>query len=606
MRRAALTALFVLAPAGCQEVDLGEARAHRAAIIGGEQPTADTGATVLLVNVSGGFSSCSGSVIAPRVVVTAKHCLGEDPTDPEAPLGITVLARPTMNRDDHYDVVAGQTTEGADIDGQDFAVLVVDRDIDLGDAPYYEVSRDQSGLRLGDELKLTGYGLSDAEGQAGGWEKLQTVDELDQITGEILYTFGRGACSGDSGGTLLDPEGRLAAVMVRADCAGWTLSERVDNFLDLVDWGLEESGICVPDPETCNGIDDDCDGFTDPGCAADGEACVEDRSCAEGLSCMGDGTCASACVPVGAATCGAGRYCDAVAPGLGRCRVGLPGAGALDAPCAADADCASLACSGGLCRIECAPNVIACPFGLSCVADADLGGVCERPDERPDGPLALGDPCGERGSVCGSGLSCVGGGTDHYCAPGCDAGCPVGFHCRDAACVRGELGEAGSSCGDDLDCGDGTDCVAAEGVPLLDGAHVCAQGCAAGCPAGFGCVGDVCLPQRAVVGTSCEENQDCVTDLCGHFDDGPRCTERCGGVEACPTGTVCVLQDDGVNLLCRPAPDAPRHMAGGGCTVVAPGHFTGSRGAGESSSAAAFVLGLLVAVAARRRRRPLV
>jgi V8-like Glu-specific endopeptidase len=593
MRRATLLTLVALAPAGCQEADLGVPAARTLPIIGGEPATGDTDATVLLLNVGGGFSSCSGSVIAPRVVVTAKHCLGQDPTDPEAPMGLTVLSRLSMNDRYQYEVVAGRTTEGDVIESGDFAVLVVDRDIDLEGSPYYELSRDQSDLRVGDEVKLTGFGLSDAEGQQGAFEKLQTFDEVADITSEIIYTYGRGACSGDSGGTLLDAQGRLAAVMVRADCAGWTLSERVDNFLDIVDWGLEESGICVPDPETCNGLDDDCDGLLDPGCAADGEACVEDRSCAEGLGCMGDGVCAASCAPAGLPTCGEGRYCDAMAPRLGRCRGGRPGAAPMGASCTVDADCASLACAGGLCRIGCAPDEVACPFGLACVADPELGGRCERPADRPEGPLTLGDPCGGHGGSCGAGLSCVGAGRDRYCAPGCDAGCPVGFHCRDDVCARGDLGEIGAPCGDDLDCSEGTDCVAAEGVPILAGASVCAAACDAGCPGGFGCVGDVCLPERGVVGTSCQVNEDCGTGLCGHFSDGARCTERCAGADACPTGTVCILQDDGVNLLCRPVPAAPEE---GGCAVA-----PGARRSGGADALMGFALALALAVNRRRR-----
>ena len=589
-------ALFVAGwVAGCQQAR-SETAERSSAIIGGDPADIEMDATVLLLNVDGGFSACSGSVVAPRVVVTAKHCLGPDPTDPAAPLGIRVLTRASLNRDDQYDVIEGRTTEGADIDGLDFAVLIVDRDIDLGESPYYEVSRDQSTLNDGDLVKLAGYGQSDAEGQGRGFRKLQTVDEIQDVAPDIIYSLGRGACSGDSGGTLLDPQGRLAGVMVRADCAGWTLSERVDNFLDILDWGLEETGICVPDPEVCNGIDDDCDGFVDPGCAVEDDPCLEDRSCAEGLSCLeesGQSSCAVACTPAGSASCGPGSYCDALGPELGRCRPGVVGPLGAGAACEVDANCASLACVAGTCRIECSPNVVPCPFGLVCVADVTSPGICESPAEAPDAPLVLGDPCG-RGGVCATDLACVGAGPDRYCAPGCAAGCPAGFHCRGDACARGELGEAGSSCVDDLDCADGTDCVVGDGVPQLAGARVCAPPCEAGCGAGLSCVGDRCLPERGVVGSSCGANEDCGTLLCGHFGDGERCTERCGGVDACPTGTVCVLQDDGVNLLCR-TPPAGR-LGGGGCSAAGPAEAPSLLGA------ATLLLGLCGLL--RRRRHP--
>jgi hypothetical protein len=163
---------------------------------------------------------------------------------------------------------------------------------------------------------------------------------------------------------------------------------------------------------------------------------------------------------------------------------------------------------------------------MACVADPDLGGRCEAPEDRPEGPLALGDPCGGGRGSSGTGLSCAGAGRDRYCAPACEAGCPLGFHCRDDVCVRGDLGDLGASCGDDLDCGDGTDCVAAEGSPVLDGASVCASACEDDSPAGFGCEGGSCLPERVVVGGTCQVNEDCGSALCGHFSDGARCTEQ--------------------------------------------------------------------------------
>ena len=94
---------------GCEEGRLGD---RASPIIGGEPATIDLDATVLLINVGGGFSSCSGSVISPRVVVTAKHGLGEDPTDPEAPLALNVMTRPSLDDDVRYDVVDGRTTPG--------------------------------------------------------------------------------------------------------------------------------------------------------------------------------------------------------------------------------------------------------------------------------------------------------------------------------------------------------------------------------------------------------------------------------------------------------------------------------------------------------------
>src|SRR5262249_20640793 len=156
----------------------------------------------------------------------------------------------------------GRTTPGNDL-AEDVAVMVVERDFDLmGDSPY-PVRRDLSDLAVGQSARLVGGG-DDGTGKAG--VRLRTVDSVIGLDEQFLETTGRGACKGDSGGSVLDLEGHLLGVMIQADCAGYTRSERIDRYLDLVDWALETSGVCVPRDEICgNAKDDDCDGFADEG-----------------------------------------------------------------------------------------------------------------------------------------------------------------------------------------------------------------------------------------------------------------------------------------------------------------------------------------------------
>ncbi|MDP6947312.1 MAG: hypothetical protein QF464_24400, partial [Myxococcota bacterium] len=50
--------------------------------------------------------------------------------------------------------------------------------------------------------------------------------------------------------------------------------------------------VCIGDgpslPDVCNGVDDDCDGVTDPGCCdTEGQACCEGDTCNAPLSCSG-------------------------------------------------------------------------------------------------------------------------------------------------------------------------------------------------------------------------------------------------------------------------------------------------------------------------------
>lgn len=77
MLRRALTASLVLAAfAACSAApSLDEIRSSREKIIKGTDSPADQDAVILLVSTDGGFGSCSGTLIAPNLVLTARHCV---------------------------------------------------------------------------------------------------------------------------------------------------------------------------------------------------------------------------------------------------------------------------------------------------------------------------------------------------------------------------------------------------------------------------------------------------------------------------------------------------------------------------------------------------
>ncbi|HYQ18338.1 MAG TPA: MYXO-CTERM sorting domain-containing protein [Polyangiaceae bacterium] len=162
----------------------------------------------------------------------------------------------------------------------------------------------------------------------------------------------------------------------------------------------------TPGAESCNGLDDDCDGDTDEGdlCPV-GELCVKSR-----------------CVPV----CGTGEFrCD----NEHQCVDGA----CVEKSCI-DVSCeAGKVCKGGQCVGAC--DDVKCPSGQSC---AD--GVCV-------------DPCA--GIDCGDGFVCEGGACLVEC--GC-AGCASGEcdttsgHCAPSGC-------AGKECGDGQHCAGGGECV---------------------------------------------------------------------------------------------------------------------------------------------------
>jgi len=116
--------------------------------------------------------------------------------------------------------------------------------------------------------------------------------------------------------------------------------------------------------ETCNGIDDDCDGRVDeiaeccPACAG-----MEERA----DTCTEAGACVCSTEGAGDAPCGAGLTC--CSSGCVDLSSDLDHCGLCEAACTAQAD----TCTAGECRCGTGP---ACDCDIMCVAGACSGGGC--------------------------------------------------------------------------------------------------------------------------------------------------------------------------------------------------------------------------------------
>jgi MYXO-CTERM domain-containing protein len=170
-------------------------------------------------------------------------------------------------------------------------------------------------------------------------------------------------------------------------------------------------------PETCDGIDNDCNGVAD-----DGATCPGSQVCSHG-------TCVEACGS-GEFTCAAGFTCD-----QGLC---------FEQNCVGVTCPDGKVCHDGQCHAPC--DGVVCPAGQVCNGDH-----CQ-------------DPCA--GVTCATGQVCVGG----LCVTGCScSSCPDGLtcdvasdHCIDPACVG-------------VTCNAGTYCKAGMCVNVCEGA-VCPTG----------------------------------------------------------------------------------------------------------------------------------
>lgn len=372
----------------------------------------------------------------------------------------------------------------------------------------------------------------------------------------------------------------------QTDCGkGWSC-QVYNGFPNQAFYCLPEIP-CSPAPETCNGIDDDCNGATDEGvlcndaqpcttdscggisgcqhdnapfataCDLDGTACTSDHclggqcvvggktDCGDGDPCTSDSCDATNgdCVhtPNGMAPCDDGNPCtegDICSPKAIGCISGVLKVCNDANPCTID-NCDA---STGKCTFSPFQNGVSCDDGSKCTfSDKCQNGVCTgKPLSCEDGQVCTDDTCDASqgcqhppidGIQCDDGLPCT---TGDLCSGGlCKSsgilGCDDGNPCTTDACAVGGGCSHNPSTGG---CNDGTFCTTGDS---------CATGA---------CVGQV---------VSCDDNSACTTDSCDpkigcvFADNNVPCNDgnACTTGDACTGGTcapgVGVNCDDGVS-----------------------------------------------------------
>ncbi len=298
---------------------------------------------------------------------------------------------------------------------------------------------------------------------------------------------------------------------------------------------------CVPKPETCNELDDDCNGLTDETCD-DGEPCTVSDSC-NGTTCYGK---------------------------LKNCSDG-------DA-CTADG------CSGGSCQHTAKP----CDDKDACTADScDPASGCVHTgtsDACDDGdPCTTGDNCG-KGYCAGTPQTCDDSNpcTNDSCdkAQGClhannSATCDDGNPCTATdLCSGGKCVGSGGKCDDGNACTDDT----------CDGGTCASTNNAATCNDGNACTtGDVCAGGSCTAGAiNCDDGLDCTADSC----NAGSCvhTSTCAANQACDPATK-ACKDTGCALPANACGDGNQNRYDcGGARVIGRKTAIGSKGYKKSDT----------------------
>jgi secreted trypsin-like serine protease len=191
---------------------------------------------------------CTASVIAPKVLLTAAHCVS--PAVVGEGLVYKALLAPNLmdsaNPSPKIDVAEVHWDQAFNAqalpNGHDIAVAILAEPINV--APLKFNRAPLSGVTT---ARLVGYGLNDGVNQTGAGVKrtaevpVASVDDKFVVTGSW---FGTTMCSGDSGGPVLaNVNGEDVIVGVNSFgfmyCVGTGSSTRVDTYASFVDQYLD-------------------------------------------------------------------------------------------------------------------------------------------------------------------------------------------------------------------------------------------------------------------------------------------------------------------------------------------------------------------------------